>query len=108
MGTIYTESVNATQVSWKTLVLKNWPIFPASCGHVVDWPYVTQVRFWRPKIKASFGIKTCHLAMPLIMGQKKCGLLKSIDFLFFTFYGSKSGTLGQKNRGFECFEPSVR
>ena len=42
-----------TQVSWKTLVLKNWPIFPASCGYVVDWPHVAQVRFWRPKMPHS-------------------------------------------------------
>ena len=38
-----------TQVSWKTLILKNWPIFPASCGYVVVLPHVAQVRFWRPK-----------------------------------------------------------
>ena len=70
--------------------------FPVSCEYVMVLPHVTEVHFWRPKIKASFGIKTCHLVMPLIMGPKKCGLLKSIDFLFFTFYGSKSGILGQK------------
>ena len=37
------------QISWKTLILKNWPIFPVSCGYVVDWPHVAQVHFWRPK-----------------------------------------------------------
>ena len=40
---------NPTQVSWKTLILKNWLIFPASCGYVVVLPHVAQVRFWRPK-----------------------------------------------------------
>ena len=44
---------NPTQVSWKTLVLKNWPIFPASCGSVVVLPHVAQVRFWRPKMPHS-------------------------------------------------------
>ena len=44
---------NPTQVSWKTLILKNWPIFPASCGYVVVLPHVAQVRFWRPKIPHS-------------------------------------------------------
>ena len=58
--------------------------------------------------KASFGIKTCHLAIPRIMGQKIADL-KNIDFFyFFAFYGSKSGVLGQKNGGFECFGPGVR
>ena len=41
-------------------------------------------------------------------GTKKCGLLKNIDFLFFAFHRSKSGVLGQKNGGFECFGPGVR
>ena len=40
---------NPTQISWKPLILKNWPIFPASCGYVVVLPHVAQVRFWRPK-----------------------------------------------------------
>ena len=40
---------NPTQGSWKTLILKKWPIFPASCGYVVVLPHVAQVRFWRPK-----------------------------------------------------------
>ena len=44
---------NPTQVSWKTLILKNWPIFPASCGYVVVLPHVAQVRFWRPKMPHS-------------------------------------------------------
>ena len=58
--------------------------------------------------KASFGIKTCHLAIPRIMGQKM-RTFRKIDFLvFFAFYGSKSGVLGQKNGGFECFGPGVR
>ena len=46
--------------------------------------------------KASFAIKTCHLAIPLIIEQK---LRTFEDIDFFTFYGSKSGILGQKR----CF-----
>ena len=42
---------------------------------------------------ASFGIKTCHLAIPLIMEQKNRGILK---ISFFAFYGPKSGILGQR------------
>ena len=57
--------------------------------------------------KASFGTKTCHSAIPRIMGQK-LRTFKNIDFLFFAFHGSKSGVLGQKNGGFECFGPGVR
>ena len=41
-------------------------------------------------------------------GTKNCGLLKNIDFLFFAFHGSKSGVLGQKTGGFECFGPGAR
>ena len=40
---------NPAHFSWKILDVKNWPIFPASCGYVVDLPHVAQVRFWRPK-----------------------------------------------------------
>ena len=40
--------------------------------------------------KASLGIKTCHLAIPRIMGQTNCGLLeKSIFLLFSPFMGQK-------------------
>ena len=40
---------NPTQISWKPLILKNWLIYPASCGYVAVLPHVAQVRFWRPK-----------------------------------------------------------
>ena len=78
-----------TLVSWKTLILKNWPIFPTSCGYVVDWPHVAQVRFWRPKRPHSekrhviwrylfgnppyHGTRNCELFKKLLfMGQKVC------------------------------------
>ena len=54
--------------------------------------------------KASFGIKTCHLAIPLIMEQKLRTFKK---FIFLPFmgpkvvFGSKDGVLG-------CFGLSVR
>ena len=57
---------------------------------------------------ASFGIKTCYLAIPRIMGQKLRTFKKNRFFLFCAFHGSKSGVLGQKNGGFECFGPGVR
>ena len=57
---------------------------------------------------ASFGIKTCHLAIPRIMGQKIADFQKNRFFYFFAFHGSKNGILGQKNGGFECFGPGVR
>ena len=38
---------------------------------------------------ASFGIKTCHLAIPRIMGQKIAGLCKKICFYFLPFMGQK-------------------
>ena len=43
--------------------------------------------------KASFGIKPCRLAIPPYHGTKVADFLKPI---FFTFYGSQSGILGQK------------
>ena len=57
---------------------------------------------------ASFGIKTCHSAIPRIMGQKIADFYKISIFYFFAFHGSKSGVLGQKTGGFECFGPGVR
>ena len=54
---------------------------------------------------ASFGIKTCHPAIPRIMGQKIADFYKKSIFFF---HWSKSGVLGQKNGGFECFGPGVR
>ena len=36
---------------------------------------------------ASFGIKTCHLAIPRIMGQKKADFF--IFFIFWPFMGQK-------------------
>ena len=84
---------NSTRVSWKTLILKNWPIFPVSCGYVVDWPHVAQVRFWRPKRPHSE--KRHAVWQSPSSWDKNCGLFKNIDFIFY-FYGSKSGVLGQK------------
>ena len=60
---------NPTQVSWKTLALKNWLIFSCVmriCGGLAPC---------RPSAlsetkKASFGKKTCHLEIPLIMEPK--------------------------------------
>ena len=45
---------------------------------------------------ASFGIKTCHSAIPRIMGPKIADFLKISFFIFLAFHGSKNGILGQK------------
>ena len=58
--------------------------------------------------KASLGIKTCHLAIPRIMGQKIVDFYKISIFYFLAFHGSKSGVMGENNAGFECFRPGVR
>jgi hypothetical protein len=39
--------------------------------------------------KASFGIKTCHLAIPRIMGQKIADFSKYRFFIFWPFMGQK-------------------
>jgi hypothetical protein len=49
---------------------------------------------------ASFGIKTCHLAIPRIMGQKIADFLQISVFYFLAFHGSKNGILGPKKRWF--------
>ena len=41
-------------------------------------------------------------------GTKIADLTKKSFFIVFAFPGSKSGALGQKNGGFECFGPGVR
>ena len=56
--------------------------------------------------KASFGIKTCHLAIPLIKGQKIADFQK-IDFYFLPFMDQKV-VFWVKNGVFECFGPGVR
>ena len=38
---------------------------------------------------ASFGIKTCHLAIPRIMGQKIADLTKKSIYYFLPFMGQK-------------------
>ena len=45
---------------------------------------------------------------PLYDGTRNCGPLEKTIFIFYSFYGSKSGVLGQKNGGFECFGLGVR
>ena len=65
---------------------------------MVDWPHVAQVRFCRSK-KASFGKKTCRLAIPLITGQKVADLSKVSIFYFLPLMGQK-GVFWVKKR---CF-----
>ena len=53
-----------TQVSWKNPHFEKLADFPVSCGYVMDWLRVAQVRFWRPKRPHSEKT-TCRLATPL-------------------------------------------
>ena len=80
-----------TRVSWKPLVLKSWPFFPVSCGNVVDWPHVAEVRFWRPKRP--------HLEKRHAIWRSPSSCDKHLrtfhNTFFFALYGSKSGILGQ-------------
>ena len=52
--------------------------------------------------------KTCHLAILLIMGQKKCGILKISIFDFFSRIIGPKVVFWVKNGVFECFGLSVR
>ena len=98
---------NPTQISWKPLILKK--LADLSCVMWICGGFAPCGPSALLATKnASFGIKTCHLAIPRIMGQKTADF-KNIDFFsFFAFHGSKSGVLGQKNGSFECFGPGVR
>ena len=60
---------NPTQVSWKPLILKNWPIFSRVMWICGGFSPRGPSALLATK-KASFGIKTCHSAIPRIMGQK--------------------------------------
>ena len=97
---------NPTQISWKPLILENWSIFPVLCEYV-DWPYVAQVRFWRPKrphLKKRLAIWQSSLSWD----NKSWTFQKNTCIILFTFYRSKSGTLVQKTVFWGCFGPSVR
>ena len=57
---------------------------------------------------ASFGIKTCHLAIPRIMGQKIADFYIFDFYMFFYLLYVKKWCFGSKNGVFECFGPGVR
>ena len=97
---------NPTQVSWKTLILKNWLIFPSVMWICNGFAPRGPSALLATK-KASFGIKTCHSAIPRIMGQK-LRTFKNDFLLFFAFHGSKSCVLGQKKVVLSVFGPGVR
>ena len=58
--------------------------------------------------KASFRIKTCHSAIPRIMGQKLRTFEKYRFFIFLPFMGQKVVFWVKKTVGLECFGPDVR
>ena len=90
---------NPTQTSWKTLILKR-----LADSYCVMWicggfaPHGPSALLATKN--ASSGIKTCHLAIPRIMGQKIADFEKYRFLFFFPLHGSKSGALGQKNGDF--------
>ena len=58
--------------------------------------------------KASFEIKTCHLAIPLIKGQKIADFQKMMFFKIFLPFMDPKVVFWVKNGVFECFGPGVR
>ena len=86
---------NSTRVSWKTLILKNWPICPV-CMWICGGSVPCGPSALLATKKASFRKKTCRLVISLITGQKIADFSKKCRFLFLTLYGSKRGVLGQK------------
>ena len=103
---------NPTQISWKPLILKK--LADLSCvmwicgGFAPCGPSALLATK-----KASFGIKTCHLAISLIMQRKMQTFQTYRFFIFFMsqrvfflwvkkwYFGSKTGVLG-------CFGLSMR
>ena len=102
MGTIYTQSDSGFMENPYFEKLADFSCVMWICGGFAPCGPSTLL----VTKNASFGIKTCHLAIPRIMGQNIADLYKNL--FFFSFHGSKSGVLGQKNGGFECFGPGVR
>ena len=103
MGTIYTQSDSGFMENPYFEKLADFSCVMWICGGFAPCGPSTLL----VTKNASFGRKTCHSAIPRIMGQKIADFLK-IDFYFLAFHGSKSGVWGQKNGGFECFGPGVR
>ena len=87
--------------------MKNWPVF-LMCMWICGGFAPCGLSALLATKKDSFGIKTCHSAIPRIKGQEIADFYKISIFIFFAFHGSKSGVLGQKTGGFECFGPGVR
>ena len=71
------------QVSWKTLILKKSPIFPVSMWICGCFAPCGPSALLATK-KASFGIKTCDLAIPLIKGPKLADFENFILFYFIS------------------------
>ena len=92
---------NPAWVAGKTLILKIGRFSLYACGNRVDLPHVAKHAFgdqMGPNTqKASFGKKTCRLAIPLITGQKIVTFQKyRFFFNLLTSYWSKGGVLCQK------------
>ena len=86
MGTIYTQSDSGFMENPYFEKLADFSCVMWICGGFAprgpSAPLVTK--------KASFGIKTCHLAIPRIMGQKIANFYKISIFLFLLpFMGQK-------------------
>ena len=70
VGTIYTQSNSGLM---ETPYFEKLADFSASCGYVVDWPNVAQVRFWQPK-RPYLEKKDMPFGKPPYHGIINCGL----------------------------------
>ena len=75
-------TLSSTQVSWETLILKNWTVFPV-CMWICNRLAPCDPSALLADKTASFRKKTCRLALPLIMRQKIVDLSKTL--IFFTY-----------------------
>ena len=85
MGTIYTQSDSGFMENPYFEKLADFSCVMWICGGFAPRGPSTLLA----TKKASFGIKTCHLAIPRIMGQKIADFQKIDFFIFWPFMGQK-------------------
>ena len=99
MGTIYTQSDSGFMENPYFEKLADFSCVMWICGGFAPRGPSTLLA----TKKASFGIKTCHLAIPRIMGQEIVNFFKKMIFLFFGLSWVKKWCLGSKKRWFWVF-----
>ena len=72
-----------------------------SCGYVVDWPHVAQVRF-RPPKRPHSEKKTCHSETPLSWIKKMRTFKKNRSFIFYLLLVQKVVSRVQKRCFWVC------